>query len=302
MLNLLTGDSQGLEVETKATLAELADSEFETLFDVLTEQEISWKFYVGQLGGTSGEAVVSRRYTQPDVPTPAAMYWAPIMAMPRFWIDPLLAPGLANQEEFFADAASGNLPTVSFVLPLPTDHPTTSPEVSHPRLRSILNAIVKSPSWENTATFVVWDDWGGFYDHVPPPDGLGFRVPALLVSPFARSGHVSHVQHEHRSVLGFIVDRFGLPDFSTAQAGTADFDEAFDFDKPPRPGPLFASNLLPATPVGADNVNRVTLLLYLAALAAVATAAAVLIRRRRSAPEPSSLLSSDAGSGDVQSR
>ncbi len=274
MLSLITGDDQGLELESKAALAELADSDFETLFDVLDQRQIPWKFYVGRLAETSAEDVVKGRYTEPDVATPPATYWAPILAMPRFWTDPDLNEGLADQADFYDDAATGALPAVSFVLPLPTDHPVTTPDVSHTRLRSVVNALVKSPTWDSTAVFVVWDDWGGFYDHVAPPDGLGFRVPALLVSPYGRPGHVSHAQHDHRSVLGFIARQFALPGFESAQAAAAGFEDAFDFESPPRPGPLLAADLLPAPQVGTDEVNRATLWVYVGALGIAAAAVA----------------------------
>lgn len=278
MLSLISGDSQGLEVESKRTLAELRTAEFDTLFDMLERHGITWNFYIGRLGETSRDAVISGRYLDPEVSTPPATYWAPIMGMLRFWEEPDLNEGLTDQRAFYVDAASGTLPTVSFVLPTPTDHPITTPDVSHARLRSLVNAVVKGPDWETTAVFVIWDDWGGTYDHVVPPDGLGFRVPALLVSPYARPGHVSHAQLDHRSILDFIVSELGLPAFPTTKPPTSgDFADAFDFEARTRTPPLYVADLLPEPQIGTSRMNRVTLWLYVGAFALVGLSAVALV-------------------------
>ncbi|HTA37700.1 MAG TPA: alkaline phosphatase family protein, partial [Candidatus Acidoferrales bacterium] len=88
-----------------------------------------------------------------------------------------------------------------------------------------------------TAIFVIWDDWGGLYDHVPPPfvdyDGLGFRVPLLVISPYARRGHVSHVQYESTSILKFTEDTFGLGRLGVADArANSPASDCFDFTQP----------------------------------------------------------------------
>jgi phospholipase C len=100
----------------------------------------------------------------------------------------------------------------------------------------------------------MWDDYGGWYDHVPPPledyDGLGIRIPLLIVSPYAKKNYVSHVQYEHGSILRFVEDQFGLPRLtaSDTRANSPEAD-AFDFTKPPRrfvpiPSPLNQSYFL----------------------------------------------------------
>ena len=83
-------------------------------------------------------------------------------------------------------------------------------------MASIVNAIGNSPYWSNTAIFITWDDWGGWYDHVPPHSIInsyeyGFRVPLIVVSPYAKPGYVSHVTHDFGSILKFIEQNFGLP-------------------------------------------------------------------------------------------
>ena len=80
---------------------------------------------------------------------------------------------------------------------------------------SVVNAIGEGPLWKSTAVFVVWDDWGGWYDHVTPPQldrmGLGFRVPFIAIGPYAKRHYVSHVRHEFGSIVKFVEDVFGLP-------------------------------------------------------------------------------------------
>jgi phospholipase C len=104
----------------------------------------------------------------------------------------------------------------------------------------VIDAIMRSPMWEDTAIFLTWDDYGGFYDHVPPPDidrmGFGFRVPMLLLSPYAKPGMVSHELGEFSSVLRFIEDNWHLDRYLTHRDRKATpLLSAFDFNQQPRP-------------------------------------------------------------------
>jgi phospholipase C len=101
-----------------------------------------------------------------------------------------------------------------------------------------VNAVGESKIWESTTIFVQWDDWGGFYDEVAPPfedyDGLGLRVPLLVISAYAKHGHVSHVQYETASVLRFTEDIFGLRQLAAADKRATSPADCFDFSRPPR--------------------------------------------------------------------
>jgi phospholipase C len=106
---------------------------------------------------------------------------------------------------------------------------------------SVVNAIGKSKFWKTTAIFIIWDDWGGWFDPVQPVyedyDGLGFRIPLLIVSPYAKKGSVTHVQYETSSVLRYVEDNFGLPQLSKSDARANDpaaDPGAFDYGQPPR--------------------------------------------------------------------
>jgi phospholipase C len=104
---------------------------------------------------------------------------------------------------------------------------------------SLVNAVGQSKFWKTTAIFVMWDDWGGLYDHVAPEhlddDGLGFRVPLLIISPYAKKDHVSHVHYETGSILKFAEDVFGLGRLAAADArSNSPAADAFDFAQQPR--------------------------------------------------------------------
>ncbi len=279
-LYLMTGDDHGVSADNKEALATVRDLDAPTVFDRLADVGESWKLYVGRLDEIDPDSVVDGRYEQDDETTPSALYWAPALAMPRFWTDPELRSGLADQEAFYRDNARGELPAVSFVIPQPTDHPAGAGDQGPVRLQSLLNSVIKSPDWDRTAVFVVWDDWGGFRDHVMPPTGLGFRVPMLLVSPHARQGHVSSTELDHTSVLDFIVDQYGLEPLSNRQAASNGFEDAL-LDTPRVDRQLVTDIVLDPTPVGTQSQNRMTLLLYLGAMAIGLAWLARLWRRPR---------------------
>jgi phospholipase C len=97
---------------------------------------------------------------------------------------------------------------------------------------------MESDDWEHTALFLTWDEWGGFYDHVPPPEvddlGFGFRVPMLVLSPYARKGYVDDAEGEFSSPLRFVADNWGLPYLTERIERTHNFEHAFAFERNPR--------------------------------------------------------------------
>ncbi|MCI4362916.1 MAG: alkaline phosphatase family protein [Thermoplasmata archaeon] len=148
----------------------------------------------------------------------------------------------ATARQFSADLRSGALPSVSWIIGAPggTEHPPQNVQAGQDSVATdVVNALGTSPYWPGVAVFVTWDDFGGFYDHVAPPAvdafGYGFRVPCLVVSPYARNGFIDHVVNDHTSILKFIETRFGLAPLSTRDAAANDFVEAFDLSSPPRP-------------------------------------------------------------------
>jgi phospholipase C len=152
----------------------------------------------------------------------------------------------------FRDAQNGTLPSVAWLNSgflvggdAKSGHPPASLCAAQNYAVQVLNAVMGGPQWPSTAVILVWDDWGGFYDHVAPPvvenwtDGTpfryGFRVPCLVISPYARRGYVSHTLHSLVSTLRFIETLFGLKPLTSRDAQASDLLDCFDFTQAPRP-------------------------------------------------------------------
>jgi phospholipase C len=167
-----------------------------------------------------------------------------------------------NLTNFFAQAHAGKLPAVSWVIPQPADseHPPSRVSRGQAYVTSVINAVMQSSDWSSSAIFLSWDDWGGLYDNVAPPKidrlGYGIRVPALIISPYARPGYIDHQVASTDSYLKFIEDDFlggarldpatdGRPDSrpDVRERLTGDLSRAFDFTQKPLP-PL----ILPTCP------------------------------------------------------
>jgi phospholipase C len=139
---------------------------------------------------------------------------------------------IQNTNAFFTAAKKGTLPAVSWVVPSGDDseHPPANILAGQEHVTNVINAIMKGPDWNSTAIFLAWDDWGGFYDHVAPPvidgQGYGLRVPALVISPYARQGYIDHQTLSFDAYLKFIED-----DFLSGQR----LDPATDGRPDPRP-------------------------------------------------------------------
>ena len=108
---------------------------------------------------------------------------------------------------------------------------------------------MKGPNWNSTVVFLLWDDFGGFYDHAPPPAldiyGLGPRVPLLIISPWVKPGSVVHTQYEFSSMLKFVETIFGLPALTQRDAQAADMLDAFDFAQQPLPPLVLSPRVCP---------------------------------------------------------
>jgi phospholipase C len=169
-------------------------------------------------------------------------YWSGYQAVRHIfdgpdWKSDIITP----QRRFLTDVKAGDLASVTWITPTcpDSDHLLCGGGFGPSWVASVVNAIGESKFWDSTAIFVQWDDWGGMYDPVPPPfedyDGLGFRVPLIVISPYAKQNYVSHVQYETASIMRFAEDAFGLPRLSAADARAASpADDCFDFTKRPR--------------------------------------------------------------------
>lgn len=198
--------------------------DFKTITDELDAKNLSWRYYIPGIttlaGSTFGSAFDAIRHVRygPD--------------FKRNEVSP--------ETTIFTDLQRGALPNVSWVIPTManSDHPQSKSATGPDWVASVVNAVGRSPEWRSTAIFILWDDWGGWYDHVVPPQldpmGLGYRVPLLVVSPYAKSGYVSHVQHEFGSVLRFTEETFGLDPLGLSDSRADDLRDCFDFGRPPR--------------------------------------------------------------------
>jgi phospholipase C len=196
---------------------------YATLADLMDQRGMTWRFYAPAVG-TSGAI------------------WSAFDSFSRIrngpeWADNVLSP----ETRVVSDIAAGSLAQVTWVVPSGgnSDHAGSYSKNGPNWVTSIVDAVGASPFWNNTAIFITWDDWGGWYDHVPPPQldemGLSFRVPLLVVSPYARHGYVSHVQHEFGSILHFTEQNFGMPSLGQTDARADDLLDCFDFTQSPAP-------------------------------------------------------------------
>ncbi|MGA8326269.1 MAG: alkaline phosphatase family protein, partial [Candidatus Cybelea sp.] len=172
--------------------------DYQTLGDELDRARLSWRFYTSMYGSrSSGDGA----------------YWSSYQAVKHIYYGPdwkkdVIAPNW----KFISDVRAGELASFTWITPVcdDSDHVNCPGGYGPSWVAALVNTVGKSKFWNSTAIFVQWDDWGGLYDHVPPPfedyDGLGFRVPLLVISPYAKKNHVSHVQYETASVLRFAED------------------------------------------------------------------------------------------------
>jgi phospholipase C len=297
VLHLVAGDHAGIRFGSRNTLRELWDAELPTIFDEAEAAGVTWGYYIGGLDRLDHHKLRTGGYFEEDsAGTPSQLYWAPVLSMRRFWEDPSLRQGIHDQDEFFEHAARGDLPQISYILPSPNTHWPTMPEQSEHRIVSLVDAITKSPSWDHTAMLFVWDDYGGFYDHVLPPqvheDGLGFRVPALLVSPLAQRGVVSSIPHDHTSVPAFIADTFDLPHAGNRYTAGL-FDGVWADDGPAARTLLSAERTEPYEAFGREHAGSVYRA-YTRLLALTAALAFVLVLAAHGTPGAISIATADS--------
>jgi phospholipase C len=184
---------------------------------------VTWAFYTSAVNGNGGiwSAYQANKYVyygsdwQSDISTP--------------------------QTNFFSDVSNEKLRQISWITPTcaNSDHAGCGSNTGPEWVASLVNAIGESDYWDNTAIFIFWDDYGGWYDPEPPAykdyDGLGMRIPMLVVSAYAKKGRVSHVHYEHGSILKFVEDQFGLPRLSASdKRATSPEKDCFNFNQPPR--------------------------------------------------------------------
>jgi phospholipase C len=184
-----------------------------TIFDRFDQAGMSYKVYVDHLN---------------TFRSPCSYFWE--------CVDTSQANHTVNRDEFTNDAHDGSLPDVSFIMPSAStsQHPTYSMLAGDNWIGTMVNAVEKSPEWGSTAIFLTYDDCGCFYDHVAPPtEGMGLRVPMLIISPYARLHFVDHTTATLASTLAFIEHNWSLTPLGDEDRGAYDFSNAFDYGQTP---------------------------------------------------------------------
>jgi phospholipase C len=149
-------------------------------------------------------------------------------------------------DQYYRDAAAGTLPAVAFIAPAgSSEHPPGRIQAGQAFIRAIVTELMRSKLWSSSAFMWSYDDWGGWYDHVKPPQvdpyGYGFRVPALLVSPWARPGYVDSTQLDFTSMLKFIEENWGLAPLAARDGAANSIAGAFDFKQARARSPVLLS-------------------------------------------------------------
>lgn len=227
---------------------------FPEITELLTSGKITWNYYVtsGKLPDTEDGHVVGSESEEEQDPHKFT-YFNPLPAFPKIRNDPKQNSRLVDTSQFYEDAKMGRLPQVSWVVPSGkvSEHPPSSVRAGMAYVTGLVNAVMEGPDWNTTAIFISWDDWGGFYDHVPPPKvdeyGYGLRVPGLVISPYAKQGYIDKHVYSFESWLKIVEERFGVSPMTARDTTAGDMLDAFDFLQKPRP-PIILNATKDGTP------------------------------------------------------
>jgi phospholipase C len=258
-----------------------------TIFDRLQQAGLSWKIYVQNYDPSISYRTL-RRLANPNRASQAV--WVPLLDIPRFLDNPVLRSHIVDLSEYYRDLRDGTLPDVSYIAPSgASEHPPGSLATGQRFVRGLVNSLMASELWNKSAFMMAYDDWGGWYDHVRPPHrdahGDGFRVPALLVSAYARTDYIDHTALDFTSMVKFIEQNWRLRPLTRLDAAAGSIMGAFDFAQPPRKAEIIPLQRF-TPPPPARRVRDVVLYgLYgvgvLFALGLVVAAALRPVRRRR---------------------
>ena len=214
-----------------------------TITDELDTKGISWKYYTPSAGSLWTGPNAIQHMCGPNASPPNAT-----ACVGSEWVNHVVLYTTQTPAPILTDISNGQLPAVSWVIPAGqnSDHAGSTATTGGPSwVASIVNAIGNSPYWANTAIVITWDDWGGWFDHVAPPkiinDGkswgsgylYGFRVPLIVISPYAKAAYISHVDHDFGSVLNLIEGTFGLQSLGYADAYADNLSDCFNFNQTP---------------------------------------------------------------------
>ncbi len=197
-------------------------TQFTTMANTLDRAKVSWKYYAPSM--------------QEDF---AGRVWSEFRAIKAVYEGPDWSNHVISPETtVLTDITSGKLASLSWVIPKSHNSDHDVGDTGGPSwVASVVNTLGQSKYWNDTAIFLLWDDWGGWYDNVPPPQpdfvGLGFRVPCIIISPYAKMHYISHTQYEFGSILKFVEAAFRLPSLNHTDKRANGIADVFDFSSPP---------------------------------------------------------------------
>jgi phospholipase C len=207
---------------------------YPTMADLLDAQKVSWLFYVDKAFGKGSDF--------------SGCCWSSYRVIKKIFRGPDWKTNISSPNtNIFSDVKSGTLPAVSWVIPTlyDSDHPASGCNGGPWWITKVVNAIGSSQYWQNTAVILLWDDWGGWYDNVPPAQtsytSLGFRVPMIVISAWSKPHLVSHTQYNFGSILKLVEQTFNLGSLGTSDKSSNSMDDVFDFTQSPNtfsPAPL----------------------------------------------------------------
>ena len=249
--------------------------DWSTLAQELTGANVSWAWY-------DGEA----RPTKPNI-------WDVLPLFTYFQDNPnQLVEHVQRTQAFVNAVQNGQLPAVSWIIPggwvppaypaachgqSPSEHPPARSDCGMDYVSYLVNQVMQSQYWQSSAIIITWDDYGGFYDHVPPPQvdafGEGFRVPTLVISPWAKHDFIDHTQYEFASLLRLAEVTFNVPTLGTRDVAANDMMNSFDFSQSPQSPLIEPGNFVGPSTTSATSVaefNPLLTLLMLAAMVAMA--------------------------------
>jgi phospholipase C len=268
--NVPTGRPWGCDAGPRARVATLNEDrtlgkhifpcfDLPTLADELESKRLSWAYYAPRvLSNVAWRKALSSygssyiRAKDVDI----GQLWSAFDAIPHARYGPSWASNVISPSaRVLTDISSGQLRNVSWIVPdfKNSDHAGSKNTSGPSWVAAIVNAVGHSKYWRDTVVLITWDDAGGWYDHVAPPhidyDGLGMRVPLLIVSPYTKRAFVSHEQYEFGSILRFTESVFDLRSLAASDSRANNLESCFDFTGPPRPfetilAPLAASRFV----------------------------------------------------------
>jgi phospholipase C len=235
--------------------------DWSTLAQEMSNANVPWAWYDGD-----------PRPTRPNI-------WDVLPLFTYFQNHPdQLSEQVRYTQRFVADIQNAQLPAVSWIIPgtwvpptypaactrqSPSEHPPTRSDCGMDYVAYLVNQVMESQYWQSSAIIITWDDYGGFYDNVPPPQidayGEGFRVPTLVISPWAKHAFIDHTQYEFASLLSLAEDNFNLPKLGTRDVDANDMMNSFDFSQSPQPPLIEPANFIgPAAETATTSSNPPT--------------------------------------------